>query len=148
MRRSAAVFACLLWLLGVEVLPNLHLAHHDDTPHTHAANGMVITVSFERAGAEGMHRHADGSIHEDHAAPASASAKRGRAPIDTSITAPLDNHAASGLAHRALALLDPPPPDVSVDRVDRVATDLVIEPAGRPSVVASTTADARGPPNA
>lgn len=144
-RRYTAMLACVLWLLGVEVLPNVHLSKHDETPHTHAANGMVITVSFDRSGESGVHRHADGSLHDDHTAASPAKTKK-RAPIDTSITAPLDNHAATGLAHRAVALLASPLPVLAIARIDVVATDLVVIEEGRATLAVVTTADARGPP--
>src|SRR5687768_4644764 len=58
-RKGFAVLACVLWLLGVEVLPALHLARHDDH-HTHAADGAIVSV------ARGSHRHDDGAVHADH----------------------------------------------------------------------------------
>ena len=57
-RRAIALMTCALWLLGVEVLPNLHLAfHHDD--HTHAADGTI-------RGPQDEHEHGH---HYDQVAP-------------------------------------------------------------------------------
>lgn len=49
-RRHLAIVACLLWLAGVELLPAIHQARHDElAPHRHDNGGMVVTVSFGEA---------------------------------------------------------------------------------------------------
>ncbi len=63
-RRWFAATACVLWLLGVEVLPDLHLAFHADD-HTHGADGTIV-----RVGAHG----GDADHDRDHTA---AHAERG-----------------------------------------------------------------------
>ncbi|HVK75191.1 MAG TPA: hypothetical protein VM734_17800 [Kofleriaceae bacterium] len=114
-RRHLAVVACLLWLLGVELVPNLHVGLHAQlAPHEHgsghrhdgsgAADGPVIRV---HTGA--THAH-DGVLHshppEATTAPVQlAGAPHARAPRPP---APLD-HGAHSLAHHALALQAPPP---------------------------------------
>jgi len=47
-RRAFAICAAVLWLLGVEVLPNLHLAHHDHH-HTHTADGSIVATHDDDA---------------------------------------------------------------------------------------------------
>src|SRR5688500_12321504 len=42
-RRSIAVAACVLWLLGVEVLPNPPPAFHADD-HTHGDAGAIVVA--------------------------------------------------------------------------------------------------------
>jgi hypothetical protein len=107
-RRAHAVLAAVLWLLGVEVLPNLHLASHADD-HTHdATTGAIVRVTF----AEPAHAHADGTVHvhaslDDNGAPAKRRTNGEHAFADDDVP---NGHAAAGLAHRALALSQPPPP--------------------------------------
>src|SRR5262245_15748294 len=94
-RRAFAVAACVLWLLGVEVLPNLHLAvHHDD--HTHAAYG---TLGFT-----------DDDDHEHDADHADHDVDHGDADHDIELDHPEpERHAAGGISHHAVALHHPPP---------------------------------------
>ena len=103
-RRALAALAILLWIAGVEVLPNVHLAAHDDD-HTHAPDGTIVRVVFEQP-----HRHDDGTVHAhgggdaggdvaDHGA-----AKRKRGSARLAIDEAPAHHAAAGLAHRAVAL--------------------------------------------
>lgn len=146
-RRTYAVLAALLWLLGVEVLPNLHLATHGDaTPHDHTAAGIVVTVSFEAA----PHQHADGRVHA-HAEPdpAKAHATRGRRHAGRlAVDLPADAHTATGLAHHALALHDAPPPELDPVPPTRTVTAVVTPVRGRASLDLHATPTARGPPAA
>ncbi len=136
MRRTYAALLCFVWLLGVEVLPNLHLAGHDEKPHTHSVDGTIITVSFDAV----AHSH-DGVVHSHAAKKRTA---RGVLAIDV---AP-DSHAAQGLAHHAAALLSSPLPIVDVVRIDRVDTHDEHRETGRAAFAPSATRDARGPPSA
>ena len=61
-RRAVATIMCLLWLLGVEVLPNLHLSSHDASTHEHTTAGTIVTVSFGST----AHAH-DGTVHSHDA---------------------------------------------------------------------------------
>ena len=69
-RRALALVTCLLWLLGVEVLPSLHLALHRGD-HTHGDDGSIVLAHREHH-AHGDHDHADhdhdhdAAIDEDH----------------------------------------------------------------------------------
>jgi hypothetical protein len=146
-RRAFATIACLLWLLGVEVLPNLHLASHDESTHEHTPAGMIVTVTFGAA----AHAH-DGSVHShdaaDRAAELARHAEREQHRDQLAIDDPVSAHVASGLAHRALALHAPPPPLLAPLPVVRLVTNAIAVPVGRASVAFVATADARGPPAA
>lgn len=155
-RRVFAVVACLLWLLGVEVLPNLHLAFHDDD-HTHAAGVIVVArVTLED------HDHTGAAAHQHDDAHHSELAKPGHEKVD--IEDPVDErpkrrrvdqlafdlersgHAAAGLAHHALALLDPPPPVLAPIAVDRQIVRAVTTLADRLPTTTVARVNARGPP--
>ena len=141
MRRTYAALLCFVWLLAVEVLPNVHLAAHaDGHAHEHAVDGTVITVSF----GDDVHSH-DGVTHS-HGRTA-AKAKRTASRDALAIDRVPDLHAAAGLAHRALAIHAAPPPVLDAVAVDRVETELVAPATGRATIVVVTTADARGPPS-
>jgi hypothetical protein len=142
MRRTYAALLCFVWLLGIEVLPNAHLlSHADGEAHEHAANGTVITVSFDAD----THSH-DGVTHS-HGEVAKQDAKKKRARDILAIDRVPDLHVASGLAHRAVALHEAPAPVVDAIAVDRVVTELVAAATGRVTIALVTTADARGPPS-
>ncbi|MFN0252180.1 MAG: hypothetical protein ACKV2T_35215 [Kofleriaceae bacterium] len=141
MRRPYAALLCFVWLLAVEVLPNVHLHSHGDHAHEHAADGTVITVSFESS----THRH-DGVTHShaDAHEPARDTKKKARDIL--AIDHVPDLHAAAGLAHRALALHEPPPPVLDAIATVRVTSDIIDVATGRETVAFEATADARGPP--
>ena len=65
-RRCLAWLGALLWVLGFEVAPNLHLGLHDRlTPHTH---GEVVGRDDERHDhhdVEAAHAHHDDKHHDD-----------------------------------------------------------------------------------
>jgi len=139
------MITCLLWLVGIEVLPNLHLASHDDSTHTHVPSGMIVTVSFEST-----HSH-DGTVHShdaaDDAAERTVAEQRTHHRRDQlAIDVPLSAHAATGIAHHALALHSPPPPLLAPLPVVHLVSNLIALPAGRVHVAFVATADARGPP--
>ena len=140
-RRYLAIVACLLWLAGVELLPALHQGFHaGSAPHTHAANGLVLTVSYGGS----VHRHADGVEHS-HGEPI---AKYG--PVvprhDGKSRLEADSDHAAGLAHHALALIAAPPPITQPVPVDR--SIVFVEPASVRALASATVpeAAARGPP--
>jgi hypothetical protein len=136
-RRRLAIVACLLWLLGVEVLPAVHQGTHASAaPHRHEAGGMVVTVSFDAP----SHRHADGSVHAHHGA---APVKHRR---DTKSRVTGDGAHADGLAHHATALIAAAPPLTKPLPVDRRPSFVVREQI---QILVSSTvpeAAARGPP--
>jgi len=136
-RRTFAVTACLLWLLGVEVLPNLHLASHDDH-HTHAADGTIVHVSF----GEHSHAHADGTVHADHDHDRT---QRHETNDQLAIDAP-SGHAAAGIAHHAIALHDPPPPVLAPIAIDRLTWQIEHAPTDHLVATTALRPSARGPP--
>jgi hypothetical protein len=154
-RRCHAVVVLVLWLLGVEVLPGLHLAAHGDD-HTHTAQGLTILVTHadDEAGVHApAHAHADGAIHADHGGPVSPTtsdhARRNR-PDDPASPPVIEHvpphHAVAGVLHHALALHRPAPPPaapaVAICPLPSTAWwyagACVVTPAARPA--------SRGPP--
>ncbi|HUQ06474.1 MAG TPA: hypothetical protein VM261_28420 [Kofleriaceae bacterium] len=109
-RRRLAVMACLVWLLGVEVLPDAHLATHAWLPaHKHDGDAPVstelaVTVHADSTAAW-AHAH-DGMLHQHGAA---RHADRDRDGIGRSEPAPAPGHGQHSLAHHALALAAPAP---------------------------------------
>jgi hypothetical protein len=124
--RSFAICAALLWLLGVEALPNLHLAFHTGD-HTHAADGTIIADRNE-AELERLYLRAH--------------AERG------TISAPAHGHAAAGIAHHATALHQPPPPLLAPVTQPVATTFVHAAPNERVSIAEASRPVARGPPAA
>jgi len=133
-RRALAVIACLLWVVGFEALPALHLATHEGAaPHVHGADGTVIHVSF---GDEPTHVHADGTIHH-HAH---------RHSHDPGVRTP-DGHADGTVGHRGIAAIPAPTPihaPLPIDRRPMIVAALV---AHTPISATTPVAAARGPPS-
>lgn len=137
-RRALAVITALLWLLGVEALPNLHLAGHS-ADHTHAQDGTIVTVSFATSS---THEHADGSVHADH----DATATKTSSPLDTILDVPA--HAASGIAHHATAIFQPPVPLTAPVSAPFAETFLHAAPLAHVASISMVAPSARGPPTA
>ena len=140
-RARLALAGCALWLVGVEAMPALHEALHDQlAPHRHD-QGALVTVSFE----DTTHRHPDGTIH--YAAPKSRTPKsRPHQPHGAGFcTRDVAGHA-DGLAHHAAAIAPAAPPithPLPVDRRPILVTDArTIELVARDPLAAT----ARGPP--
>ena len=138
-RRHIAIVAALLWLLGIEVLPNVHLGTHD-RHHAHAVDGTIITHADADAELERVHRLA----HRQ----AGTKCLHGSKPQRDQLAyhAPTGGHAANGIAHRATALLDPPPPITTPATAPEPSTWLHTEPHARTSIAHATRPSARGPP--
>jgi hypothetical protein len=67
-RRRIAVATCVLWLVAVELLPNLHLAFHAED-HSHEPDG-TITLRSAAAGSRAARAHAEAharGVDHDHA---------------------------------------------------------------------------------
>ena len=129
-RRRLALAAALLWLLGIELLPNLHVALHDDlAPHTHVAGGIVFTVTY----GEPIHVHPDGTIHRP------ARPTRDRDAIGT-------HHGDGSLAHHAAAIAPLPPPITKSLPIDRHAMIVAIATGVDLVSLDPLAASARGPP--
>ena len=132
-RRVYAVTALVLWLLGVEVLPNLHLAFHGDD-HTHGEHGEIR--SYEQRLAHAL-AHAEGEAHDHRRSTHGREAQIDLAP---------HGHAAGGIAHRAIALLDPPPPITTPVAAPLAEAWQHAEPAARIAAAWRSRPTARGPP--
>lgn len=125
--------ALLLWLLGTEVLPNLHLAFHGDD-HTHGAHGEIL--AYEQRLAHAL-AHAEGKSHDgDHR----------RTTHDGELQLDAPAHAAAGIAHRALALLDPPPPITTPIATPHAESWTYASPNARIATAPIARPTARGPP--
>ncbi|MBP9087752.1 MAG: hypothetical protein KBG15_16655 [Kofleriaceae bacterium] len=112
LRAWAAYLAMLAWLLGLELLPNLHLWHHDAAGHKHAATGTIVTVRFGASVELTPHWHRDGEYHDPVT---TRSRVQAHAPEQLHHHATLQaphrngsNHVATGLAHRATAIAAAP----------------------------------------
>jgi hypothetical protein len=127
-RRTAAWLVCSLWLLAVEVLPNLHLlVHHDD--HSHDDTGAIVATH------DHDHGHAAQAQHHDEA------------PHDWDDVDPFaPAHAAAGIAHHATALHQPPPPMLAPLPVELAASWIVHAPCEAPTTTQLARPTARGPP--
>jgi hypothetical protein len=148
-RRRLAVMACLVWLLGVEVLPDLHLATHAWLPaHQHDGDApnsteLAMTVHAETtAAAAAAHAH-DGVLHRHGAAQ-----HRGRDQDDLegSERAPAPGHGQQSLAHHALALAAPAPAILHPLPVDHVVVPLDHAVAQLVAIAPPPDAAARAPP--
>jgi hypothetical protein len=130
-RHAFALVTCVLWLLGVEVLPNLHLAHHHGD-HTHAADGTLVALHDH----DDDHDHARGAVddHDEDGPPA----------LDH---LPRSHHRAGGVSHHAVALHRPPPPLLAPAPVARAVWRLeaTLDDAPRSAALARPTS--RGPPS-
>jgi hypothetical protein len=125
MRRRVviALVGAVLWLGGVEVMPNLHLALHDSlAAHVHEGDTTIF---------EGGHEHR---------------IMRGRNARQHDLALRVE-HGAHSLAHRGVAMQPAPPPVLAPLPVDLRPTTVpqiaIIEPHSRSLVVAV----ARGPPS-
>lgn len=132
--RMLALVAAVLWLAGVELVPNLHLALHDSlAAHVHDGDTTVFAP----------HHHADGSAHRV----VMRAGHRVHARSARDLALELE-HGAHSLAHHAAALQPAPAPllvPLPIDRRPRLAPEIaIIEPSSR--VV--PRAMARGPPAA
>ena len=135
-QRRLAVVACLLWVLGYEVLPDVHLATHGAlAAHRHDAGDRP--ARFWRV------RTAHAPVAHQHGA---ATHQHGRAPRGERAAAPDPGHGAHSLAHRTIAIATPAPviiaPLPTSWRLWSERVDVLGEAAWRPTLLAS----ARGPP--
>jgi hypothetical protein len=129
-----ALCAAVLWLLGVELVPNLHLALHASlAAHSHEGDTTVFTP----------HRHADGSEHR--IVMRAGHRVRTRSAHDLAVQL---EHGAHSLAHHAAALQPAPAAILAPLPIDQrptvVAEIAIIVPSSRDV----PRATARGPPRA
>ena len=132
----------MLWLLGVEVLPNLHLAaHHGD--HTHAADGTILATAADD---DHDHDH-DGVDHDDadHDEHDDVDHDDDPPAIDHP---PHAHHQGGGVSHHAAALHRPPPPLLAPAHVARTVWRLEAPADARPRSASIARPTSRGPPAA
>jgi hypothetical protein len=142
-RARLALVACSLWVLGVEGLPALHQATHDELAAHRHEHGSIVTVSFD----DTTHRHPDGTIHAAHGAdPPSTPRPAHRQSADGEPTASSGTDHADGLAHHAAALASPPPPITRPLPIDRRPSALVVVHTIELVPCDPLAATARGPP--
>jgi hypothetical protein len=161
-RRRIAVVTCVLWLLAVEVLPNLHLATHDDD-HTHDASGAIVRTSHRHDGELVDHDHGDDGHHRERPSRARAAPERAHAHAHALAPArgprtrerlnegplldiAIASHASIGIAHRALAIASPAPPCHAPVAVDRVVWCDPLPPLIALTATSFARPNARGPP--
>lgn len=143
-RRAFALTALVLWLLGVEVLPGLHLATHEGD-HTHAADGTIVAHGHDHDDELArLHAlaHAQAGTECLHAGARRPAKRRGQLAIDR---VP-HGHAAAGIAHHATALLDPPPPITAPVWAPHAETWCHAAPTTRAPTATTARPSARGPP--
>jgi hypothetical protein len=132
MRRSRIALALVVvWLAGLEVLPNLHLALHDQLgEHTHVGDATVFVAS---------HRHADGTTHE---------LRRPRtAPDRLAHLAAALAHGRHSFAHHTAAMKSSSPPLLAPLPVDRPTVLVVALDDAAPNTRLHARPTARGPPD-
>jgi hypothetical protein len=136
-----------LWLLALEVLPNLHLATHDRTPHHHDASGAIV---LDPTGAPSvtrhMHTHVFPYISRDEAtALANAPKKPTKRRSEHGWKAPL-GHGGNSYAHRTAAVTSPGPAITTPLAAGFVATYIISEKPGILYSIAAARPRSRGPP--
>ena len=140
-RRAIAICAALLWLLGIEVLPNVHLGTHD-RHHTHAVDGSIVSHDDNDDELERLHELA----HRQAGTKCLHTPRGARGDDRLAYHAPANGHAAAGIAHHATALLDPPPPITTPAWSPHAETWRFAEPNARLSIAHAARPSARGPP--
>lgn len=129
-RAHVAMVTLVLWLLGVEVLPALHLASHD-ADHTHEHDGTIAHVPRSH---EAEHEHGD-----------NRGARSGSEHSSLAFDDFEEPHTAAGIAHHAVAIVEASVPAVAGTVLPYVTL------LQRPTVAVVSSApsswfDARGPP--
>ncbi len=151
LRAWAAYCALLAWLLGLEVLPNLHLWHHDATGHTHDSAGTIVSVRFGPAVELTAHWHRDGEYHDPTANQLHHEVhRRGHDARDhATMQAPNrdgSGHYAAGLAHRATAIAAAPAMPQLPNRSVLRDVEIALREAATLYVGDALAPSARGPP--
>jgi hypothetical protein len=134
-RRTApalALIAAVLWLIGVELVPNVHLALHDSLAvHAHEGDTTVFSSHVHANGSE--HRVVMRAGHRVHT----------RSARDLALQL---EHGAHSLAHHAVALQPAPAPILVPLPIDRRPVEVVAIAIIEPSSRVVPRATARGPP--
>ncbi|MBK9035970.1 MAG: hypothetical protein IPL61_32770 [Myxococcales bacterium] len=107
-RRRLALVAVLLWVVGIELGPDLHLAlHRHLAAHVHEGDGPT-TATIVHVHYDAPHRH--GPNGEDVWDSTEGSEPVPMGPVAARAVAGRAAHGRHSLAHRGLALAPPPPP--------------------------------------
>ena len=140
MRRRVALALCVLWIVGFELMPWMHVAAHDRiAPHYHDANGATIYVADSAPVPAGAHVHTHvyprlpehhGRHHDD-----------GQSRLVGALA-----HGQNTLAHHGIAVPTPPPVWLEPLPVDRRPVTLARQVALAPHALDPLAAVARGPP--
>ncbi len=153
-RRRLAAIASLVWLVGFEVLPNLHLAWHDRMgAHHHdgdapASDALTVRVHARGSSAEAsLHVH-DGAVHRHDLAVHDAAGFVDHDAVAGDRGAPRTplGHGQHSLAHRSLAFASPPPVLVHPLPVDHVVVPVAHAVAQLVAIAPPPEAAARAPP--
>ncbi|HEY1816770.1 MAG TPA: hypothetical protein VGG74_30695 [Kofleriaceae bacterium] len=139
MRRRIALALCVLWIVGFEVMPWMHVAMHDRiAPHYHDANGTTIYI------AESDPIPAGGHVHT-HVYPRLPGHHDKHDDRFARLVGAL-HHGKDTLAHHGIAVPAPPPVWTQPLPVDRRPITLAAEVVLAPRSLDPLAAVARGPP--
>lgn len=140
MRQRVALALCVLWIVGFELMPWLHVATHDRiAPHIHDASGATIYLAGDAAPPPGGHVHT-------HVYPRPPEHRHRPAGDGLARLAGALAHGAHTLAHHGVAVPAPPPVWLEPLPVDRRPIALAREVARVQHEPEAVRAAARGPP--
>ncbi len=133
-----AILACVLWLVGFELMPWMHVAFHDQVgAHHHDASGAIIRDDV----AVGAHHH-HGSELEADASPTGAAHTDAHTRIASALA-----HGQHSLAHHGVALNAPAPLVTRPLPVDRQVTIVAAIASPDPVTPLCARPKARDPPS-
>jgi hypothetical protein len=139
-RQRIALALCVLWVVGFELMPWMHVAMHERiAPHYHDANGTTIYL------AEGAPEPAGGHVHT-HVYPRLPEHHAKHKPDGQSRLVGALHHGENTLAHHGIAVPVPPPVWLTPLPVDRRPLTLARVVAHEPISREAVRAVARGPP--
>ncbi len=142
MRQRIALALCVLWVVGFELMPWMHVATHDRiAPHYHDANGTTVYLAEDAPQPAGghVHTHVYPRLPEHH-----ASRKQHDDGLSRLVGAL--HHGDNTLAHHGIAVPVPPPVWLTPLPVDRRPLTLARVVADEPISREAVRAAARGPP--
>jgi hypothetical protein len=166
LRRLLAALACLVWVLGFELVPNLHVGMHeafghhhhgvagvhvvaergDDHDHDHDHDHVHVHDHVHDHGAAEDHQHAED--HEHGAAePEAIALAVVEPPVEAAVACEsITEHGRHSLAHRGIAATPAPWGLAPVASAPWTTISRVCTPAAEPRSRRPQTTRARGPP--